>query len=853
MELQSQNTELPQRNARYLGWALVVAVVLMAAGLAVCLAWSLGRPDIAQVIPASSIMRFNTAIAFMLSGAALLSVVRNARRVATAASAMVALIGALSVLEYLTGTSLGIDQLMIRNAAGPFATLSGQMAPNTAVTFLAAGLGLLVLSLRWKAWSAAVIATLAALVVAMGLIALFGYAVDLVPAYEWGGFTQMAFPTAALFTLLGCGLIFAAHGFSGARSWQDLPWLPSSAGIGFAALTVLGWNALRSSAPAEMPLAWTLLPDVLLGLGICLSALLAGFIAQARHLQRQAAKLEQANRELQQRSEEVHDLYDRAPCGYHSLDKDGVIVEINQTELQWLGYTREELVGKVRARDLLTAPSRKVVEDKFLDFKKTGVLRDLDLDFIRKDGSVLPAMVSATAEFDSAGRFIKSRTTLFDVTERRKAERAQQFLSSVVQSSHDAIISKSLDGKITSWNPAAERLFGYTADEMLGQPIERIIPPERMHEEAQILGRIREGQAVVIHDSLRRKKDGSMVDVALAVSPIIDGGRVVGAAKIAHDLTEQKRAQAALKRSEQQVEKILERLQTAVVVHGEDTRIRFVNPSAATLLGLSRDQLMGRAVMDPYWHFVREDLKPMPTEEYPVSLVMKSRMPLSDYVVGIRTAPDQPTRWVLVNAVPDLDADGVIAQVVVSFIDISERKRLAQELELQANTDALTHLATRRHFLELAEREFARSQRHRHNLSVLLLDVDHFKSINDEHGHQGGDLALQKLAQVITSTIRNVDLAGRLGGEEFCVLFPETDIDMAMEAAERLRRAVAAAEVSLPSHGILHFTISVGVACMTSSDRDLLTILERADQAMYKAKRSGRNQVLASLGSGAGH
>lgn len=834
------------RNWRYLRWALALALALTGAGIAACLAWIFHRPDLLQILPTSSVVRFNTSIAFSLSGLALVAVIREARLAASAVSAIVVLIGVLSVLENLTGASWGADRLTIHGEWDALTAHFGRMAPNTAVTFVLAGGGLLILCSSWRAWTPAVVSMLAALVVAIALIALLGYAVDLVPAYEWGRSTRMAFLTAALFAILGCGLILAAYGLSDSQRWQDMPWLASSAGIGFAALTALGWNALRNAQFPGMPLAWAALPDVVLGLGICLSALLVGLIAQARHLKLQAETLERANRDLQQRSEEIHDLYDRAPCGYHSLNADGVIVEINETELKWLGYTREEVVGKLRAVDLLTEPSRRAFAEVFPRFKKSGLLQDMDLEFVRKDSTLLPVIANATAEFDPSGAFVKSRTTLFDVTERNNAQRALQLLAAVVKCSHDAIVSKSLDGTVTSWNQAAERLFGYNAAEIIGQPIALIVPPDRLDEEAQILERIRNGQTLVIHETIRRRKDGSMVDVALAISPIFDSnGGVIGAAKIAHDLSEQKRSQAALKDSEQQVEKILERLQTAVVVHGHDTRIRFVNPSAANILGLSRDQLMGRAVMDPYWHFVREDMQPMPPGEYPVSLVMKSKSTLNDYVVGINISPDLSTRWVLVNAVPDLGPFGEVRQIVVSFVDISERKRLAQELELQARTDALTQLATRRHFMEVAEREYARSRRHRHDLTLLLLDVDHFKAINDEYGHHGGDLALQALAQVIRSTLRSVDVAGRLGGEEFCVLLPETGMDMAIEVAERLRKEVAATEVSLPGRGTLHFTISVGISSIDASDPDFASIVERADQAMYHAKRSGRNQVQA--------
>jgi PAS domain S-box-containing protein len=134
-----------------------------------------------------------------------------------------------------------------------------------------------------------------------------------------------------------------------------------------------------------------------------------------------------------------------------------------------------------------------------------------------------------------------------DISEQRKAEQDQARLAAIVQSSEDAIISKSLEGIVTSWNEGAQRLFGYTAKEMLGQPVSRIIPVERSLEEAQILARLRRGERLEHYETVRRHKDGRLVDVSLSISPIRDGsGRIIGASKIARDITERKNAEQKL-------------------------------------------------------------------------------------------------------------------------------------------------------------------------------------------------------------------------------------------------------------------------------------------------------------------
>ena len=175
--------------------------------------------------------------------------------------------------------------------------------------------------------------------------------------------------------------------------------------------------------------------------------------------------------------------------------------------------------------------------------------------------------------------------------------------------------------------------------------------------------------------------------------------------------------------------------------------------------------------------------------------------------------------------------------------DITERKLLQEKLEQQAHQDYLTRLFNRRHFMEQGQLELSRAQRYSNLLSVFMLDIDFFKNVNDTHGHKAGDIVLQKLGDILRETLRSIDIVGRIGGEEFAVLLPETNIQKATEVAERLREITAGTDVVLEDGLPLHFTISIGVAALKGKDTNIDMLLSQADKALYQAKESGRNKV----------
>jgi len=193
------------------------------------------------------------------------------------------------------------------------------------------------------------------------------------------------------------------------------------------------------------------------------------------------------------------------------------------------------------------------------------------------------------------------------------------------------------------------------------------------------------------------------------------------------------------------------------------------------------------------------------------------------------------------------DGDHVtVGETILKFIShASVEARYHEEVHQLATHDALTELCNRRHFLELLDKELARAERHQRPLALAIVDVDHFKGINDEHGHIAGDGVLRQIAEVLRSHVRGEDIAARIGGEEFAVLLPEESPFGAHAFAERLRQAVAATPFA-PGGVPRRLTVSIGLAWLSPAHASRPALMRAADEALYAAKDGGRNRVCSA-------
>lgn len=266
---------------------------------------------------------------------------------------------------------------------------------------------------------------------------------------------------------------------------------------------------------------------------------------------------------------------------------------------------------------------------------------------------------------------------------RQRAERAANHLVAIVESSHDAIISKNLDGIITSWNASAERLFGYRAEEAIGRPITIIIPVDHLDEEPVILSRIRSGECVDHFETVRQRKDGTLVDISLTISPIRDGrGRIIGASKIARDITDRKAAEAKLRASERQMRDLLAAIPAAIYTTDAQGKVTYFNQAAVELSG--RTPEIGSDKWCVTWKLYWPDGTPLPHDRCPMAIALKE----GRIVRGMEAVAERPdgTRIPFIPyPTPLRDESGAIVGGINMLVDVSERKQAETQLRLLFN------------------------------------------------------------------------------------------------------------------------------------------------------------------------
>jgi PAS domain S-box-containing protein len=257
---------------------------------------------------------------------------------------------------------------------------------------------------------------------------------------------------------------------------------------------------------------------------------------------------------LERSERELTDFFNNASVALHWIGPDGTILRANQAELEMLGYSRDEYVGRHVSKFHV---DRDTIDELLARLLHGDPVMRFPARMRCRDGSIKKVVIDSNSFWDK-GRFLHSCCFMFDVTEQRRGEETRSLLAAIVAASDDAIVGKTLDGVILSWNEGAQRLLGYSPAEVVGRSIDLIIPSELRDEERQILRRISQGERVDHFETVRLAKDGRRVHVSVTMSPVRDdSGRVIGASKVARDISERKRLDEALREADRRKDEFL--------------------------------------------------------------------------------------------------------------------------------------------------------------------------------------------------------------------------------------------------------------------------------------------------------
>lgn len=405
----------------------------------------------------------------------------------------------------------------------------------------------------------------------------------------------------------------------------------------------------------------------------------------------------------------------------------------------------------------------------------------------------------------------------------------------LIEKMKDAVVVLDATHRVIDLNPAAQRLINDSLVHLMGKPIQDILPDDAQ----EILHLFEKGQPKVVY-TLHRDAQSQVFEIestSLYNTPAENSGYLW----IARDITEQKKNEQILRRSIVLTEATMNSTLNGIVVVDREFNIILANEPLQTIFslpdhwteqaGIWSMDLLGQQISDPNLFYSRfDELEKSPNQKQTIQFELTN---------------GRAIEW----TITPYQVDGVETGWLFSFRDITEYKKATDALREMANSDSLTGIANRGHFFQLAQQELTRSKRHRRPLALVLMDIDHFKLVNDSWGHQCGDQVLQTLAQTCRSQIRSFDTVGRYGGEEFIFLLPETDLTEAGRIAERLRLAIQSSSVERP-HGAIKITVSMGVAGYIPDSTKLSfdELINAADRALYIAKDHGRNCVAYSNG-----
>lgn len=403
----------------------------------------------------------------------------------------------------------------------------------------------------------------------------------------------------------------------------------------------------------------------------------------------------------------------------------------------------------------------------------------------------------------------------------------REHLASLVQTSDDAIMTKSLDGTVLTWNPAATRIFGYSAQEMVGQKMLKLFPPDREHEESAILAQLTQGQRVDHFRTQRRHKDGRVLEISVTISPICDAeGRVVAASKIARDVTAQVQAEQQIA----QYKALIDSSDDAIISKDTAGIIRTWNAGATRIFGYSAAQAIGQhasMLIPPERLSEEEKLLKSVLSGQPVRHFRTTRLTQAGHRI-----------FASVSLSAIRDDTGQIAGYSKIVRDLTQEIQQEQLLWKEVHYDSLTGLMSRVGIQNAVDDLIRISQVRNRAIAVVHCNIDGFSQINARFGAEAGDQLLVKVAQTLRDVVREADDIARVHADNFVILLQGfAQVQSIPKAVDKIRAAVEA--ITEVAGQTIALSVSVGVAVYPEDGKSYAGLIKRAEHATEAARLKG--------------
>ncbi|MGI9862934.1 PAS domain S-box protein [Moorella naiadis] len=546
--------------------------------------------------------------------------------------------------------------------------------------------------------------------------------------------------------------------------------------------------------------------------------------------------------ELRQREATLSAITGSARDAVVMLDGEGEVTFWNPAAEDLFGYSREEILGKELHRLVVPEEARyRAYQEAFRRFQLTGegnaIGKPIELKAKHKDGRELQVELSLSA-LKLMGTW-HAVGIVRDISERKRVEEElensrKQYLG-LAENAPIGILKCDREGNITYVNQKVLEILGSPGIEETKKINLLTFPQLVRYGLSKKLEECLQTNKISTHEINYESKWGKKVWVRVHVKPLVNRNTVTGAQIVIDDITEKKRLEEENRRKEERLRLMLEGIPSPAWLVSRERRILVQNKAAAALFGTKVGDYCwqgihgGQYLPDVYREAIEKTGTPLPgTKCYFCrgDEALDTKKPVNSEVEFARGIWD--TWWVPLGE-----------DVYVHYaVDVTRYKKMEEELYRLSITDHLTGAHNRRYFIQALEQEIERSRRSGQPFSLIMVDLDHFKSINDTYGHAAGDQVLKRLVADFNERLRKTDCLARWGGEEFVILLPDTTAEGAAGLAEELRRRLSRMEIP----GVGHITASFGVTGYYTGDT-VDTITQRVDSMLYRAKEKGRNCV----------